>query len=97
VFVAARTPREVVARLNRAVVDAVKAPEVVERMGAIGMDRPGRRPRSTRRLLHGEYERFGALIKRMACRWNRGKKRTMSQSGSFFWRIGLIVNFILTW
>src|SRR5262249_37399682 len=44
VFVAARTPREIVSRLNRAVVDAVKAPDVVERMGAIGMEPAGSTP-----------------------------------------------------
>jgi len=65
VFVAARTPPEIVARLNRAVVDAVKAQDVVERMGAIGMEPAGSTPEEYARMLHEEYERFGALVKRI--------------------------------
>ena len=65
VFVAPRTPREIVARLNRAVVDAVRAPDVVERMGAIGMEPAGSSPEEYRKMLREEYERFGALIKRI--------------------------------
>jgi tripartite-type tricarboxylate transporter receptor subunit TctC len=65
VFVAARTPREIVGRLNRAVVDAVKAPDVVERMGAIGMEPAGSSPEEYEKMLRDEYERFGALIKRI--------------------------------
>jgi tripartite-type tricarboxylate transporter receptor subunit TctC len=65
VFVAARTPPEIVARLNRAVVDAVKAHDVVERMGAIGMEPAGSTPEEYEKMLREEYERFGALIKRI--------------------------------
>jgi len=65
VFVAARTPRGIVTRLNRAVIDAVKAPEVIERMGAIGMEPAGSTPEEYEKMLREEYERFGALIKRI--------------------------------
>src|SRR5713226_2548537 len=41
VFVPVRTPREIVTRLNRAVNNAVKAPDVTERMAAIGMEPVG--------------------------------------------------------
>ena len=68
VFVAARTPRETVTRLNRAVVDAVKAPEVVERMAAIGMEPAGSTPEEYEKMLSEEHERFGALIKRIGLR-----------------------------
>jgi tripartite-type tricarboxylate transporter receptor subunit TctC len=68
VFVAARTPREIVARLNRAVVDAVKAPEVLERMAAIGMEPAGSTPEEYEKMLREEYERFGALIRRIGMR-----------------------------
>src|SRR5215470_5692668 len=68
VFVAARTPRETVSRLNRAVVDAVKAPEVVERMAAIGMEPVGSIPEAYEKMLLEEYRRFGALIKRIGVR-----------------------------
>jgi tripartite-type tricarboxylate transporter receptor subunit TctC len=65
VFVAAHTSREIVARLNRAVVDAVKAPDVVERMGAIGMEPAGSTPEEYEKMLREEYERFGSLVKRI--------------------------------
>ena len=65
VFVATRTPRDIVARLNRAVLDAVKAPEVIERMGAIGMEPAGSTPEEYEKMLKEEYERFGALIRRI--------------------------------
>jgi tripartite-type tricarboxylate transporter receptor subunit TctC len=65
VFVAARTPIEIVARLNRAVLDAVKAPDVTERMGAIGMEPAGSTPEEYERMLKGDYERFGTLIRRI--------------------------------
>jgi tripartite-type tricarboxylate transporter receptor subunit TctC len=65
VFVAARTPQEIVAKLNRAVVDAVRAPDVVERMGAIGMEPAGSTPEEYEKMLREEFERFGALIKRI--------------------------------
>src|SRR6266850_2411438 len=68
VFVAARTPREIVARLNRAVNNAVKAPEVAERMAAIGMEPAGTTPEQYEKLLRTEYERFGGLISRIGMR-----------------------------
>jgi tripartite-type tricarboxylate transporter receptor subunit TctC len=68
VFVAARTPREVVARLNQAVNDAVKAPDVALRMAAIGMDPAGTTPAEYEKLLRAEYQRFGSLISRIGVR-----------------------------
>src|SRR6266513_3566952 len=68
VFVAARTPREIVARLNRAVIDAVKAPEVTERMAAIGMEPAGTTPAEYEKLLRAEYERIGRLVGRIGMR-----------------------------
>jgi len=65
VFVAARTLHEIVTRLNRAVVDTVKSPDVVERMGAIGMEPAGSSPEEYAKMLREEYGRFGALIRRI--------------------------------
>jgi tripartite-type tricarboxylate transporter receptor subunit TctC len=68
VFVAARTPHAILARLNRAVIDAVKAPEVVERMAAIGMEPAVSTSEEYEKMLREEYERFGNLIKRIGLR-----------------------------
>src|SRR5881396_2584985 len=64
----ARTPREIVARLNGAVSAAVKSPEVVERMAGIGMEPAGTTPEQYEKLLREEYERFGSLIRRIGMR-----------------------------
>jgi tripartite-type tricarboxylate transporter receptor subunit TctC len=68
VFVAGRTPREIVARLNRAVNDAVKAPDVAERMAAIGMEPVGTTPAQYEKILKEEYERLGSLVRRIGMR-----------------------------
>jgi len=65
VFVAARTPREIVARLGRAVSAAVTSPEVAERMAGIGMEPAGTTPEEYEKLLRAEFERFGSLISRI--------------------------------
>lgn len=68
VFVAARTPAAVIARLNQAVNDAVKAPDVVERMAGIGMEPVGTTPEQYEKILRDEYGRLGALIRRIGLR-----------------------------
>jgi tripartite-type tricarboxylate transporter receptor subunit TctC len=68
VFVAARTPRAVVTRLNQAVNDAVKAPDVVERMAGIGMEPLGTTAEEYARILRTEHDRLGELIKRIGIR-----------------------------
>lgn len=68
VFVAARTPREIVARLNRAVNAAVSSSDVLERMAAIGMEPAGTTPEQYEKMLREEYERFGGLIGRIGMR-----------------------------
>jgi tripartite-type tricarboxylate transporter receptor subunit TctC len=68
VFVAARTPPEIVTRVNRAVNNAVKASDITERMAAIGMEPAGTTPEQYEKLLRTEYERFGGLIRRIGMR-----------------------------
>jgi tripartite-type tricarboxylate transporter receptor subunit TctC len=68
VFVAARTPREIVARLNRAVNAAVRSPDLLERMAGIGMEPAGTTPEEYEKLLRAEFERFGSLISRIGMR-----------------------------
>ncbi len=65
VLVAARTPREIVARLSRAVNAAVRSPDLLERMAAIGMEPAGTTPEQYERTLREEYERFGRLTRRI--------------------------------
>ncbi len=65
VFVAPRTPPEIVARLSLAVNDAVRAPDVVERMAAIGMEPVGTTPQQYEKMLREEHAQFGRVIRRI--------------------------------
>jgi len=61
----AKTPRDVVAKLNEAVVKALRSPEIRERMSQIGFD-----------VVAGTPEEFGAFMQDEVTRWtqvvNRG-------------------------
>jgi tripartite-type tricarboxylate transporter receptor subunit TctC len=56
----ARTPREVIQRLNAEVEKALKAPEVIERMEKLGLT-----------ISHSSPEEMDSLIRREAERWTR--------------------------
>ena len=60
----ARTPREVVAKLNGATVRALRSPEIRERMNQIGFD-----------VVAGTPEEFGAFMKTEVERWTRAVER----------------------
>jgi len=59
----AGTPAEVVARLNRAVREAVAAPAVRERLGKLGVRPQAGAPTDLQALLTGEIQRWGAVIR----------------------------------
>jgi tripartite-type tricarboxylate transporter receptor subunit TctC len=68
VFVASGTRREIVMRLNQAVNDAIRAPDVAARMATIGMEPVGLTPEQYERNLREEHDRLGALIRRIGMR-----------------------------
>ena len=68
VFVAAGTRREIVTRLSQSVNDAVRNPDVVTRMAAIGMVPVGLTPEQYEKNLREEHERLGVLIRRIGMR-----------------------------
>jgi tripartite-type tricarboxylate transporter receptor subunit TctC len=59
----AATPPEVIARLNRAVRDAVATPAVRERLGRLGMRLQAGSPAELQALLAAEIRRWGAVIR----------------------------------
>ena len=65
----AKTPRDVVAKLNEAVVKALRSPDVRERMSQIGFD-----------IVAGTPEEFGTFMQDEVSRWtqvvNRGNIKT---------------------
>jgi tripartite-type tricarboxylate transporter receptor subunit TctC len=60
----AKTPREVVAKLNDAAVKALRSPEVRERMSQIGFDVVASTPEEFGRFMKEEVERWTAVVKR---------------------------------
>jgi len=60
----AKTPREIVARLNGAAVKALRSPEVRERMGQIGFDVVGSTPDEFGRFMKEEVDRWTEVVKR---------------------------------
>ena len=64
VFVPAGTPREVINRLNSAVVAAVKDPKVRERIVADGGDPVGGTPDELGAILRADHARWGEVVKK---------------------------------
>jgi len=60
----AKTPREIVARLNEAAVKALRSPEVRERMSQIGFDVVGSTPEEFGRFMREEVDRWTEVVKR---------------------------------
>jgi len=59
----ARTPPEVIARLNAETVRALQTPQLRERFTSLGFDTVGSTPEEYNRLVGVEYERLGKLIR----------------------------------
>jgi tripartite-type tricarboxylate transporter receptor subunit TctC len=60
----AKTPREIVARLNDAAVKALRSPEVRERMSQIGFDVVASTPEEFGRFMKEEVDRWTEVVKR---------------------------------
>jgi tripartite-type tricarboxylate transporter receptor subunit TctC len=60
----AKTPREVVARLNDAVVRALRSPDIRERMNQIGFDVVASTPEEFGRFMQEEVERWTRVVQR---------------------------------
>ena len=60
----AKTPREIVAKLNDAAVKALRAPDVSERMGQIGFDVVASTPEEFGRFMQDEVERWTRVVQR---------------------------------
>ena len=58
----AKTPREVVARLNEATVKALRAPDVSARMNQIGFDVVASSPEEFASFMKGEVERWTGVV-----------------------------------
>jgi tripartite-type tricarboxylate transporter receptor subunit TctC len=63
VFAPARTPRDIVARLNAEILKALKAPEVAERFAALGVEAVGNTPEEFAEFLRQEILRWAKVVK----------------------------------
>lgn len=68
VFASGGTRREILTRLSGAIAEALRAPDVVTRMAAIGMEPVGTTPEQYEKILREDYQRFGNLIRRIGMR-----------------------------
>ncbi len=59
----ARTPPDVIARLNAETVRVLQTPQLRERFTGLGFDTVGSTPEEYNRLVGVEYERLGKLIR----------------------------------
>jgi tripartite-type tricarboxylate transporter receptor subunit TctC len=60
----AKTPREVVGKLNEAAVKALRSPEVRERMNQIGFDVVGGTPEEFGKFMQDEIDRWTKVVER---------------------------------
>ena len=63
VFVPAGTPRNIVAKLHDQVVDIIKLPNVVARMGELGAEPVGSSPEQFRAFMHAEIAKYRKIVK----------------------------------
>ena len=62
-FAPAGTPRDIVTRLSRALVNALETPDLRERLAALGVDAWPGTPEDLRELLRADIERYGDVVK----------------------------------
>ncbi|MEO8143938.1 MAG: Bug family tripartite tricarboxylate transporter substrate binding protein [Betaproteobacteria bacterium] len=62
-YAPAKTPRETVDRLASAIVDAIKSPDVREKLESLGMEPTGLGPAELARIHKADYDKWGPVIK----------------------------------
>ena len=62
-YAPAKTPKEVVERLSRAIIEGIRAPDVREKLDNFGMEPTGYGPAELARIHRRDYEQWGPVIK----------------------------------
>jgi len=62
-YAPAKTPKETVERLANAIIDAIKSPDVREKLEALGMEPTGLGPSQLADIHKADYEKWGPVIK----------------------------------
>jgi tripartite-type tricarboxylate transporter receptor subunit TctC len=59
----AATPRPIIDKLNAEMVRAVQTPDVIERLGTLGVEPVGNTPDEFARVIHAEIVRWAKVVK----------------------------------
>lgn len=62
-YAPAKTPKEAIDRLAAAIIEGIKAPDVREKLEALGMDPTGLGPAELARIHKADYEKWGPVIR----------------------------------
>jgi tripartite-type tricarboxylate transporter receptor subunit TctC len=62
-YAPAKTPKDVVNRLSKSIIDALKAPDVRDRLEALGLEPTGLGPGELARIQKADYDKWGPIIK----------------------------------
>ena len=62
-YAPARTPKDAIDRLAAAIVDGIHAPDVREKLEALGMEPTGLGPAELARIHRADYDKWGPVIK----------------------------------
>jgi tripartite-type tricarboxylate transporter receptor subunit TctC len=65
VFAPAKTPKDIIDRLNKEVISAVKHPDVVKRLTELGAEGVGSTPAAQDAMLRNQLDQFRAIIREM--------------------------------
>jgi tripartite-type tricarboxylate transporter receptor subunit TctC len=62
-FAPAGTPKDTALRLARAVIDAVHAPDMAQKLSALGLEPTGYGPDKLGAILKADYDKWGPVIR----------------------------------
>jgi tripartite-type tricarboxylate transporter receptor subunit TctC len=65
IFAPAKTPKDIIERLNKEVISAVRHPDVMKRLSDLGAEAVGSTPAEQDAMLKKQMEQFRAIIRDM--------------------------------
>jgi tripartite-type tricarboxylate transporter receptor subunit TctC len=65
IFAPAKTPKDIIDRLNKEVISAVRHPDVMKRLSDLGAEAVGSTPAEQDAMLKKQMEQFRAIIRDM--------------------------------
>ena len=59
----ARTPKDTVERLSTAIIEAIRSPDMRQKIDAMGLEPTGTTPAELARIHRSDYDKWGPVIK----------------------------------